>query len=173
MIDATRRFELPPQVTRHDGRPRLVGFELEFSCITLEDTAEAVQTALGGSVRSRTSAEQVIAVESLGDFTIEQAADYLAETVPMDHETALEEAAFFAFNPGQAISYQVGKLQILAFLADARARLGEDFSLRGFHDFLMVNGNVPIALQRWEYLGDDSDVLHLDALGGKPVTVPR
>jgi hypothetical protein len=32
---------------------------------------------------------------------------------------------------------------------------------------------VPIALQRWEYLGSDDEVLRLDALGGKPVTVPR
>lgn len=110
---------------------------------------------------------------AIGDFTIEQAADYLAETVPMDYETALEEAAFFAFNPGQAISYQVGKLQILEFLADARTQQGNGFSLRGFHDYLMRNGNVPVALQRWEYLGDKSAVHRLQALGGKPATVPR
>jgi hypothetical protein len=108
-----------------------------------------------------------------GDFTIEQAADYLARTVPMDHETALEEAVFFAFNPGQAISYQVGKLQILEFLADARLDRGEDFSLLEFHDFLMRNGNVPIALQRWEYLGRKDAVYRLDALGGGSATVPR
>jgi uncharacterized protein (DUF885 family) len=110
---------------------------------------------------------------ALGDFSIEEAADYLTRAVPMDRETALQEAVFFAFNPGQAISYQVGKLQILRFLADARLDRGEDFSLRDFHDYLLLNGNVPIALQRWEYLGRDDDVLRLDALGGMPVTVPR
>jgi hypothetical protein len=110
---------------------------------------------------------------AVGDFTIEQAADYLARAVPMDHATALEEAVFFAANPGQAISYQVGKLQILRFLADARLDRGEAFSLREFHDYLMLNGNVPIALQRWEYLGRDDDLQRLDALGGMPVTVPR
>jgi len=110
---------------------------------------------------------------AVGDFTIEQAADYLARAVPMDRETALDEAIFFAFNPGQAISYQIGKLQILEFLADAKLDQGDDFSLRHFHDFLMRNGNVPVALQRWEYLGRDDAVLRLDALGGKPVTVPQ
>ena len=110
---------------------------------------------------------------AVGDFSIEQAADYLARAVPMDRETALQEAVFFAFNPGQAISYQVGKLQILGFLADARLDQGDEFSLRHFHDFLMRNGNVPIALQRWEYLGREQAVLRLDALGGKPVTVPE
>jgi hypothetical protein len=109
---------------------------------------------------------------AVGDFTIEQAAAYLARAVPMDYATALDEAVFFAFNPGQAISYQIGKLQIIEFLADARLDQGEDFSLRAFHDFLMVNGNMPIALQRWEYLGRDDAVQRLDALGGKPVTVP-
>ncbi|MEJ2257909.1 MAG: DUF885 family protein [Woeseiaceae bacterium] len=108
-----------------------------------------------------------------GDFTIEQAADYLARAVPMDRETALEEAVFFAFNPGQAISYQVGKLQILGFLADARLDRGDEFSLRDFHDFLMRNGNVPIALQRWEYLGRKDAVYRLDAFGGRSATVPQ
>jgi len=110
---------------------------------------------------------------AIGDFTIDQAAEYLARAVPMDRETARDEAVFFAFNPGQAISYQVGKLQILRFLADARLDRGDDFSLRDFHDYLMANGNVPIALQRWEYLDRDDDVLRLDALAGEAVTVPR
>lgn len=108
-----------------------------------------------------------------GDFTIEEAADFLARAVPMDRETALEEAVFFAFNPGQAISYQVGKLQILGFLADSMLLQGEDFSLRHFHDFLMQNGNVPIALQRWQYLGLNDAVQRLEALGAEPVSVPQ
>jgi uncharacterized protein (DUF885 family) len=29
----------------------------------------------------------------------------------------------------------------------------EKFNLRAFHDFVWKNGNVPIGLQRWEYLG--------------------
>jgi hypothetical protein len=110
---------------------------------------------------------------AIGDFTIEQAGDYLARAVPMDRETAVDEAVFFAFNPGQAISYQIGKLQILQFLADAKLDQEEDFSLRHFHDYLMENGNVPVALQRWEYLGRDDQVLRLEVLGGKPVTVPQ
>ncbi len=110
---------------------------------------------------------------AVGDFTIEQAGDYLARAVPMDRETAVAEAVFFAFNPGQAISYQIGKLQILQFLSDAKLDQQEDFSLRRFHDYLMENGNVPIALQRWEYLGRDDQILRLEVLGGKPVTVPQ
>jgi uncharacterized protein (DUF885 family) len=92
---------------------------------------------------------------ALGEFTLEQAAKYLEEKVPMDPKTARQEAIAFSTGPGQAITYQIGKLQITKFLAEARMQQGEKFNLRAFHDFVWKNGNVPIALQRWEYLGAD------------------
>jgi len=92
---------------------------------------------------------------ALGEFTLEQAAKYLEQKVPMDSGTARQEAIAFSTGPGQAITYQIGKLQILKFLAEARMEQGETFNLRAFHDFVWKNGNVPIALQRWEYLGVD------------------
>ena len=95
---------------------------------------------------------------ALGQFTLEQAAKYLHEKVPMDEQTARQEAAAFATGPGQAIDYQIGKFQIMKFLAETRMKQGEEFNLRTFHDFVWKNGNVPISLQRWEYLGDASDV---------------
>jgi uncharacterized protein (DUF885 family) len=95
---------------------------------------------------------------ALGLFTMEQAAAYLEKTVPMDHSTSLEEAADFASWPGQAISYQIGKIQIMRMLAAARRKQAGQFDLRRFHDFVWKNGNVPIALQQWEMLGDANDV---------------
>jgi uncharacterized protein (DUF885 family) len=99
---------------------------------------------------------------ALGSFTMAQAADYLAHHVPMDNKTAEAEAALFATTPGQAISYQIGKSQILHFLADVKLAQGDKFSLRAFHDFLWSNGNLPIALQRWEYLGEGDDLPVID-----------
>ena len=90
---------------------------------------------------------------ALGEVNIDEAAAELAHQVPMDVETAREEASFFAAEPGQAISYQIGKLQVLEFLAEARRSHGDRFSLREFHDRLLDNGNVPVPLQRYEYLG--------------------
>ena len=101
---------------------------------------------------------------ALGNFNIDQAAEYLRTTVPMDAKTAHTEAAFFASAPGQAISYQIGKVEISKFLAESKRRQGEKFSLRAFHDFLWLNGNVPIALQRWECLGLKDEVDALDAV---------
>jgi uncharacterized protein (DUF885 family) len=98
---------------------------------------------------------------ALGNFTIEDAGRYLASTVPMDLQTGIQEAGFFAYNPGQAISYQIGKIQILQLIAEAKVIMGDDFNLRNFHDYLMENGNVPIALLRWEYLGLRNEIEEL------------
>jgi hypothetical protein len=89
---------------------------------------------------------------ALGDLTLEQAAGRLATAVPMDRQSAWEEAVFFASNPGQGLAYQAGKLQVLDLLAVA-CRRGGAFDLREFHDRLWREGNVPLALQRWELLG--------------------
>jgi uncharacterized protein (DUF885 family) len=99
---------------------------------------------------------------ALGLFTIGEAAHYLAHYVPMDQKTAEEEAAGFAVGPGQAISYQIGKVQIMRFLADARLKQGDAFNLRAFDDYLWKNGNVPIVLLRWEHLGLDDDLHTVD-----------
>lgn len=95
---------------------------------------------------------------ALGLFSIDEATEYLRTRTPMDYNTARAEAIFFSSLPGQAITYQIGKLQIMKFLADARQALGPRFDLRAFHDYLWKNGNVPIALLRWEYLGLDDEI---------------
>ena len=95
---------------------------------------------------------------ALAQFTLEEAKKYLHEKVPMDEITARQEAIAFSTGPGQALTYQIGKLQITRLLADARMQQGDKFNLRAFHDFVWKNGNVPISLQRWEYLGDASEV---------------
>ncbi|MEK6337181.1 MAG: DUF885 family protein [Acidobacteriota bacterium] len=99
---------------------------------------------------------------ALGLFSIDQAADYLEKIVPVDRGTARQEAVFFASSPGQAITYQIGKLQIIKFLADARLNQKDNFNLRAFHDYLWKNGNAPIALLRWEYLGLSDEIELLD-----------
>jgi uncharacterized protein (DUF885 family) len=95
---------------------------------------------------------------ALAQFTLEEAKKYLHERVPMDEITARQEGIAFSTGPGQALTYQIGKLQITRLLADARMQQGDKFNLRAFHDFVWKNGNVPISLQRWEYLGDASEV---------------
>ena len=44
--------------------------------------------------------------------------------------------------------------------------LGDDFSLRWFHDYLWANGNVPHSLLRWEMMDDPSDIQAIDQATG-------
>ena len=101
---------------------------------------------------------------ALGSFSIDGAAVFLEKTVPMDRETALAEAIEMSEWPGQKISYQTGKLQIEQLMADARRKQGNQFSVRKFHDYVWLNGNVPFVLQRWEYLGTDDELRKVNGL---------
>ena len=127
----------------------------------LFDNRPRVREILYNFMRPRALRVEVDIQLALGNFTLDQAASYLEKTVPMDHGAAKEKAAFFASTPGQAITYQIGKIQILKFLADSRTVMKNDFNLREFHDRLILHGNVPIALQRWEYLGLRDEISQL------------
>ncbi len=140
-----------------------IGFYAEEMMLQagLFDDSPRAREIIYNFMRLRALRVEVDVKLATGEFTIPEAAKYLETTVPMDAHTAAEEAASFASGPGQAITYEIGKLQILAFLTDARLRQGDAVSLRAFQDFLWKNGNVPIALQRWEMLGLDDEIRKL------------
>jgi uncharacterized protein (DUF885 family) len=157
----------PDPIRRHyydSGANEGIGFYAEEMLLQagLYDDSPRTRETVYNFMRLRALRVEVDVKLALGTFTLAQAAGYLAEHVPMDRKSAEAEAALFATTPGQAISYQIGKSQILHFLADAKLAQGSKFNLRAFHDFLWTNGNVPLALQRWEYLGEDEDIRALD-----------
>jgi hypothetical protein len=101
---------------------------------------------------------------ALGTFAPAEAATFMQRNVPMAAGDAEDEVTQMYETPGQKISYQTGKLQLLEMMQDARIAQGDQFSVRKFHDYVWRNGNVPIALQRWEYLGLDDEVKQLGLL---------
>jgi uncharacterized protein (DUF885 family) len=145
-------------IRRHyydSGANEGIGFYAEEMMLQagLFDDSPHTREIIYNFMRLRALRVEVDVKLALGEFTLDQAAKYLREKVPMDENTARQEAIAFSTGPGQAITYQIGKLQILKFLAEARMQQGDKFNLRTFHDFVWKNGNVPIALQQWEYLG--------------------
>lgn len=48
--------------------------------------------------------------------------------------------------PGQALGYKVGERMLVAYREAAEQRLGADFDLRAFHDFILAQGPVPMVL---------------------------
>jgi uncharacterized protein (DUF885 family) len=137
-----------------------LGFYSEELLLTAGLYADApkAREMVANYMRLRALRVEVDVKLALGTFTIPQAAEYLRTTVPMDAETARAEAAAFASSPGQAITYQIGKLQVQRLLAEAKRAQGDAFRLRAFHDFVYRNGSVPLSLQRWELLGQEDDL---------------
>jgi uncharacterized protein (DUF885 family) len=161
----SRMHEDPIRRHYYDSGPNEgLGFYVEEMMLQagLFDDSPRSREIIYNFMRLRALRVEVDVKLALGIFTIRQAADYLAHYVPMDQKTAEEEAASFAVEPGQAISYQIGKVQIMRFLADARLKQGDAFNLRTFDDYLWKNGNVPLVLLRWEYLGLDDDLQSVD-----------
>ncbi|MEJ8568334.1 DUF885 family protein [Elongatibacter sediminis] len=110
---------------------------------------------------------------SNGDLSLAAAVERLQREVPMDRSTAGTLAIAMASNPGSGAAAFAGAGQVAAFVAAWRETAGEDFDLKAFHDRLLREANVPIALQRWEELGDGAEVARLKQLGRRPATVPQ
>jgi hypothetical protein len=153
-----RSWSHPRPVRRHyydSGANEGIAFYNEEMMLAsgLLDDAPHTRTAVCNFMRLRALRVTVDVGLATGALTIDDAAAELASRVPMDAATAREEAAFFAETPGQALTYQVGKTQLIALLADAARTRGPDLDLRQLHDAIWLNGNVPLALLRWELLG--------------------
>src|SRR6201982_3097881 len=138
-------------IRRHyydSGANEGIGFYAEEMMLQagLFDDSPHTREIIYNFLRLRALRVEVDVQLALGKFTLEQATKYLHEKVPMDEGTARQEAIAFSTGPGQAIDYQIGKLQIIKFLAEMRMKQGDRFSLRAFHDFVWKIGNVPISL---------------------------
>lgn len=94
---------------------------------------------------------------------VRQVVDYWLPRVPfLDRNVARVDAEIYLRRPpGYGIGYTIGALQMQRLLADRKRQLGDDFSLKDFHDQLMAMGRLPLSLVRWEMTGLDNEVLPL------------
>ena len=76
----------------------------------------------------------------------EQAIDYFRHHAPKSELDIVNEVDRYIGWPGQALSYKIGQLHMLALRARAERALGEGFDLRAFHDMLLDSGALPLEL---------------------------
>jgi len=76
----------------------------------------------------------------------EQAIGYMARTTGQNVETVTTEVERYAVWPGQACSYMVGRLEIDRLRDKGRAALGPKFDIKRFHDMVLENGALPLAV---------------------------
>ncbi|ALI98806.1 DUF885 domain-containing protein [Rufibacter tibetensis] len=80
------------------------------------------------------------------NWTREQAVAYLADHTALSlHEVNTEVNRYISW-PGQALAYKIGELKIIEMRRKAEAALKEDFDVRAFHDMVLSNGSVTLAI---------------------------
>jgi uncharacterized protein (DUF885 family) len=74
----------------------------------------------------------------------EQAIKYYVETIGDPETVATTEVERYCVWPGQACSYMIGKVTWLRLRAAAKAKLGDRFDIRQFHDAGLLSGAMPL-----------------------------
>jgi uncharacterized protein (DUF885 family) len=77
-------------------------------------------------------------------WTREQAIQYMMENEPISEQGAVAEIERYMAIPGQALSYKIGQLKILALRKKASEALGDRFSVAAFHDEVLKYGCLPL-----------------------------
>lgn len=79
-------------------------------------------------------------------WTREQAIDYMLAHERISREDATAEIERYMAIPGQALSYKISQLGIRAERTRRERALGEKFNLASFHDAVLKNGVLPLAI---------------------------
>jgi uncharacterized protein (DUF885 family) len=79
-------------------------------------------------------------------WTREQSIQYMRETLGYPESIARSETERYMAWPGQALGYKIGSLKIQELRHRAEAALGSKFSLPKFHEIVLGEGTLPLAL---------------------------
>jgi len=69
---------------------------------------------------------------------------YFRDHTAMDDNTIQEEVDRYIAWPGQALTYDVGRLKILELRGEAQKDFGNKFDIRTFHDEVLDSGALPL-----------------------------
>jgi len=93
-----------------------------------------------------------------GQMNMDEAIEYFVKEGYQAREVGVVETKRGTSDPTY-LYYTLGKLQILKLRADLKAKQGDSFRLKDFHDAFMQQGFPPIKLVRRALLHDDSPTL--------------
>jgi uncharacterized protein (DUF885 family) len=79
-------------------------------------------------------------------WTREQVVEYMSSNTALSlHEVNTETDRYISW-PGQALSYKIGELKIRELRKKAEAELGSKFDIRAFHEVILEQGTVTLAI---------------------------
>ena len=79
-------------------------------------------------------------------MTREQAIEYLLANLSTTRDEATSAIERYMAIPGQALGYKIGQLKIRELRAKYEKQLGSKFKLSNFHDELLKDGSMPLAV---------------------------
>jgi len=82
-------------------------------------------------------------IHSMG-WTRQQAIDYMVERTGMSRNEITAEVDRYVSDPGQALGYMIGALKFQELRAKTKAKLGDKFDVRRFHNVVLDNGPLPL-----------------------------
>lgn len=77
-------------------------------------------------------------------WTRQEAIDYLVTNTPNPEGDCIKAIERYIIMPAQATAYKVGMIKIQELREDAKAKLGDKFDIRQFHDVVLESGPVPL-----------------------------
>jgi uncharacterized protein (DUF885 family) len=93
-----------------------------------------------------------------GKMTFDEGVDFFEKEGYQSHMNGLRETKRGTADPTY-LYYTLGKLEIMKLRDDYKKKLGDKFTLEGFHSEFLKHGFPPVKLVRKLMLGDDSPVL--------------
>jgi uncharacterized protein (DUF885 family) len=79
-------------------------------------------------------------------WTRQQAVQYLLDNTPNPEGDCRKAIDRYIVYPGQATAYKIGMLKIVELRERAKKELGTRFDIRDFHDVVLRDGAVPLAI---------------------------
>jgi uncharacterized protein (DUF885 family) len=79
-------------------------------------------------------------------WTREQAVQYLLDNTPNPEGDCRKAIDRYIVYPGQATAYKIGMNKIVELRERAKTALGDKFDIRDFHDVVLKDGPVPLAI---------------------------
>jgi uncharacterized protein (DUF885 family) len=137
-----------PQFRRHDGYNAFAeGWAVYAETLGREFGLYDDPYSLFGHLQWRAFRAARLVVDtgmhSLG-WSRQQSIDFMVERTGMDRAFVTSEVDRYTSQPGQALGYMIGALKIAELRERAKAKLGEKFSIRRFHNAVIDQGSLPL-----------------------------